>query len=92
MNVLASFLAPLIAKLSGPLAWIASLLVDRILKFSFAKIQILIARIVVYFHLKKAKKADEINAEIFKKTLEPGANEHDQLKASLDVLNSRLDR
>lgn len=79
----------MLSKLSAPLAWGVSLLIDRVLRFAWDKLMIGIERAKVFFHLKKELKIDKKNAGTYRETLKDGAKENDQIKASLDMLNHR---
>lgn len=74
---------------SGPLGWLASLFIDRVLKFAWSKLKEWLTTLAIKFKLKKEKGKDEQNADAYKQTLSDGATEADQVAASLGVLNSR---
>lgn len=74
---------------ANPFAWLAALFIDRILKFAYSKVKEWIAIAAVKTKLKKENAKDTLNAEAYKKTLENGVSEKDQVDASLDVLNDR---
>ena len=74
---------------SGPLGWLASLFIDRIIKFGWSKLKAWIDSLAVKMKIKKEKGKDQTNADAYKQTLNDGATEADQVAASLGVLNSR---
>lgn len=86
-----SLLAKLGAKIagaaSGPLGWLASLLIDRVLKFGWSKLQDWIAKLKKNSELKKETKKDESRGDIYAESLKDGAKEKDQINSSLDILN-----
>lgn len=74
---------------ANPLAWLAALFIDRVLKFAWSKLSQWINTIAIKLNIKKEKGKDEQNADAYKHTLNDGATEADQVAASLSVLNSR---
>ena len=74
---------------ANPLAWLAALFIDRVLKFAWGKLSEWINTIAVKLKLKKEKGKDGQNADAYKQTLNDGATEADQVDQSLSVLNSR---
>lgn len=74
---------------ANPLAWLAALLIDRVLKFAWAKLTLWINTLAVKMKIKKEKGKDQENADAYKQTLKDGVSEKTQIDASLSVLNGR---
>jgi hypothetical protein len=74
---------------ANPFAWLAALLIDRILKFAFVKVKEWIAAAAIKTKLKKENAKDKQNADTYRTTLEDGVSDTAQVDASLGVLNDR---
>lgn len=86
-----AFFGKILAKVagaaSGPLGWLASLLIDRILNTAITAIKNAIAKAKKNSELKKETKQDEGRADKYGNTLKDGVTEKQQIDATLDVLN-----
>lgn len=87
-KIISSLGTKIVGGVSGPLGWVASLVIDRIIKFGWAKLQAWIEKMKKLSALKAKHKEDEKRADNHEDKLQNGVTEQSQIDASLDVLNS----
>lgn len=73
---------------SGPIGWAASLLIDKLLGFLFNLLRDLAVAAKEKYENNQAKKEEAKAEDRYEDTLKEGANEEDQVNASIDVINS----
>lgn len=78
------------AAATGPLGWVLSLLIDKILAFLWAKGKEGVIRFLQWAKLKWFGKSQDKKAENYEEALQDGATEQEQIDATTDLLNGRV--
>lgn len=78
------------AAATGPLGWVLSLLIDKILKFLWEKGKEGLTRIWQTISLKWFGKSQDKKSEKYEETLQDGVTEQEQIDATTDMLNGRV--